>query len=190
MTILDAARSKPLEGGPSFSLSNRLLRALWLMTWGFLAAWTPPPLHGWRRLVLRAFGATVGPGARVYGRARIWYPPNLVLGANAVLGPGVTCYNQDRITIGARTVISQGAHLCTGSHDIADPNFQLITRPITIGPDAWIAAEAFVGPGVTVGEGAVLGARGVTFRGLKALTVYAGNPAREIRRRELKGSGL
>ena len=187
MTILDAARSRPLEGGPSFSLSNRVQRAIWILAWGLLASWTPPPLHPWRRWLLRVFGATIGPGARVYGRVRVWYPPNLTLGAGAVLGPGVTCYNQDRVTIGARAIVSQGAHLCTGSHDIADPNFQLVTRPITIGPNAWIAAEAFVGPGVSVGEGAVLGARGVTFRSLDSWTVYAGNPAQVLKVREMRG---
>jgi putative colanic acid biosynthesis acetyltransferase WcaF len=86
-------------------------------------------------------------------------------------------------------VVSQGTHLCAGSHDIDDPNLQLITKPITIGERAWIAAEAFVGPGVTVGEGAVLGARGVAFRDLEAWTVYAGNPAAAKRRREQREKG-
>jgi putative colanic acid biosynthesis acetyltransferase WcaF len=84
------------------------------------------------------------------------------------------------------STVSQGAHLCSGTHDIDDPHFQLITRPITIGKTAWIAADAFVGPGVTVGEGAVLGARAVAMRDLEAWMVYSGNPAQPIRRRNIR----
>ncbi|MDC7786716.1 DapH/DapD/GlmU-related protein [Rhodoplanes sp. TEM] len=183
---LDAAAARPLDGGPSFGLRNRAFRAAWGLAWLLLARWTPPPLHGWRRLVLRAFGARIAPGARIYGSVRIWYPPHLSVGRNAVIGPGVTCYSQAPITVHDRAVVSQGAHLCTGSHDVADPHFQLVTEPIVIGARAWIAAEAFVGPGVTIGDGAVLGARGVAFRDLAPWTVYAGNPARPLRARVLR----
>jgi putative colanic acid biosynthesis acetyltransferase WcaF len=92
----------------------------------------------------------------------------------------------DRITLSAHALVSQRAFLCAGTHDISDPEFALTTAPITIGPEAWIAAEAFVAPGVTVGEGAVLGARAVAFRDLEAWTVYAGNPAKPIKRRTLR----
>ena len=190
MTILDAASWKPMQGGPSFSLANRSARAVWICAWALLAAWTPPPLHGWRRLILRLFGARIGRGARIYGGVRIWYPPNLAVGEFAVLGPGVICYNQAPIEIGARAVISQRAHLCTGSHDVADPDFQLVTTPIVIGAQAWIAAEAFVGPGVVVGERAVLGARGVAFRALEPGMIYAGNPAQKLRRRPTPAADL
>ena len=88
MTLLDASVSKPLEDGPSFSLRHRLLRAGWVVVWGVLGAWTPPPLHRWRVLLLRLAGASVHPTAHVYGSARIWYPPNLFMDANACLGGG------------------------------------------------------------------------------------------------------
>jgi putative colanic acid biosynthesis acetyltransferase WcaF len=91
------------------------------------------------------------------------------------------------IRIGAGAIVSQGAHLCAGSHDITSPVFQLTTRPISIGAKAWIAADAFVGPGVDVGEGAVLGARGVAFRSLEPWGVYAGNPAQRIKQRVMRG---
>jgi putative colanic acid biosynthesis acetyltransferase WcaF len=187
MSLLDASRSRPMEGGASFSLRNRLFRAGWMLAWTLLARWTPPPLHGWRRLLLRLFGASMAPGARVYGSTRIWFPPNLTMGAGALLGPRVTCYNQGRIEIGAGVVVSQGAHLCASSHDIADPDFQLVLRPIRIGDGAWIAAEAFVGPGVTVGEGAVLAARGALFRSADPFGVYSGNPARYLKARVMRG---
>jgi putative colanic acid biosynthesis acetyltransferase WcaF len=90
----------------------------------------------------------------------------------------------DRVTIGAFAVISQGAQLCGGTHLVDSPDFQLVTRPIAVGAHAWIAADAFVGPGVRVGEGAVLGARAVAFRDLEPWTIYAGNPARPLRTRQ------
>jgi putative colanic acid biosynthesis acetyltransferase WcaF len=95
----------------------------------------------------------------------------------------VTVYNMAKITLSDRALVSQGAHLCAGTHDIEDEHFQLKTRPITLGSRAWIAAEAFVGPGVSIGDGAVLGARGCAFRDLEPWTVYAGNPARVLRPR-------
>jgi putative colanic acid biosynthesis acetyltransferase WcaF len=186
MTILDARKVKPLEGGASFSISHRAYRALWTLAWACLAAWTPPPFFAWRCALLRLFGARVAASARVYGSTRIWYPPNLVMDEHALLGPGVTCYNQASIAVGARAVVSQGAHLCAGSHDIEDPNFQLVTKPIAIGSQAWIAAEAFVGPGVVVGEGAVLGARSVAFDDLEPWFVYVGNPAKKIKQRRFR----
>lgn len=178
MTILDASVFRPLEGGPSFSVSHRLFRLVWQITWLLLAAWTPPPFRAWRRLCLRLFGAELARGADVRASARIWYPPHLTMGPWALIGPGVICYNIARVTIGPRAVVSQRAHLCTGSHDLSDPQFQLVARPIAIGRHAWIATEAFVGPGVRVGEGAVLGARATTFGDLAPWSVYVGNPAR------------
>lgn len=180
---LDARNTRPLEGGASFALSHRTFRAVWTVAWILLARWTPPPLHPWRRLVLRAFGARLAPGVRVYASVRVWYPPNLEMGSCASLGPGVTCYAMDHITIGAYATVSQGAQICAGSHDVASPDFQLVTRPVTVGAYAWVAADAFVGPGVRIGEGAVLGARGVAFRDLDPWTIYAGNPARPLRPR-------
>ena len=176
------------SGGPSFPLRHRLFRALWNVAWLLLAAWTPPPLHPWRRSLLRLFGARIGRGARIYGSARIWYPPNLEMGDHAVLGWKVNCYSQDHISIGSNANIAQFSHLVTGTHDIDDPGFPLRTLPIRICSDAWIASDAFVGPGVTVGEGAVLGARGVAMKDLAPWTVYVGNPARPIRQRR-RGPG-
>lgn len=167
----------------SFPFPHRLFRVLWATSWFLLAAWTPPPLHGWRRIVLRAFGAKLEKGARVYGSARIWYPPNLTMGIDAVLGPRVNCYCQGRITLGDYAVVSQSAQLVTGTHDIDNADFALVTRPILIGRHAWIAASAFVGPGVSIGDGAVLGACAVTFKDLPDRSVYVGNPAKFIRMR-------
>lgn len=186
MTPLDAAARRSRDGA-SFPLGNRLFRAVWTVAWLLLARWTPPPFHAWRRLVLRLFGARIGTGARIHASVHIWYPPHLAVGAGALLGPGVRCYNQGRIDIGAGAVISQRAHLCASSHDIGDPHFQLVLRPVRIGSRAWVAAEAFVGPGVVVGEGAVIAARAALFDPAEPWGVYRGNPARLERTRRLRG---
>jgi putative colanic acid biosynthesis acetyltransferase WcaF len=183
MSILNAAAHGPSQGGPSFSFQHRAYRAVWGAAWLLLASWTPPGFNGWRRMLLIAFGGHIAPTARIHARARIWYPANLEMADHACLGPRVDCYSMAKITLDAYALASQGAHLCAGTHDIDDPNFQLCARPIRIGRKGWVAAEAFVGPGVDVGEGAVLGARGVAFSDLEPWTVYAGNPAREIRKR-------
>jgi putative colanic acid biosynthesis acetyltransferase WcaF len=188
--ILPAEKNKPLEGGASFSLSHRLERLAWNVAWAVLASWTPPAMRRWRLAVLRLFGAQVAPTASVYGSARIWYPRNLELGVYACIGPRARIYSMGRITLGAYALVSQGAHLCAGSHDIEDRHFQLLVRSIVVGDRAWLAAECFVGPGVTVGNGAVLGARAVAMRDLDAWTVYRGNPATAVRPRRIRFSSL
>lgn len=185
MSLLDAKQSKPLQGGPSFSLRHRLFRATWNLTWLLLAAWTPTPLHRWRIGLLKLFGARVHSTAHVYSSARVWYPPNLVMASGSCLAPSVNCYCMAPIHLGRNATVSQGAHLCAGMHDIEDPEFQLLTKPIVIDDYAWIAAECFVGPGVRIGEGAVLGARTVLFKNAEAHGVYIGNPAVLIKHRLL-----
>ena len=188
MDILDARKSDTWRCGASFTLRNRIYRLTWAATWRLLASWTPPPLHGWRRLLLRLFGAKIAPTAGIYPSARIWSPANLEVGDYAFIGPRVTVYSMAKITFAPYSLASQGAHICAGTHDIEDEQFQLQARPIFIGYRAWIAAEAFVGPGVTVGDGAVLGARSCAFQNLEPWTVYVGNPARVIKPRKVRFS--
>ena len=184
MAILDAKKYDTLRSGRSFSFAHRVRRTLWNGVWLVLAAWTPPMLHCWRRMLLRCFGARLSNTCGIYGSARIWDPRNLEMGDYSFFGPRVNCYSMAKITLGDYVIVSQGAHLCTGTHDIDDPNFQLKAAPIVIGNRAWIAADAFVGPGVTIGDGAVLGARGVAASDLAPWTVYVGNPAMAIRKRK------
>jgi putative colanic acid biosynthesis acetyltransferase WcaF len=186
MEILDATVTRPLEGGPTYSLRNRAFRGLWSLCWLLLASWTPPPLNGWRLFLLRIFGAKVTPQSFIYGSARIWYPPRLELGKHSRVAPFVTLYCVEKIIIHDYATVSQGTHLCTAGHDLEDVNFQTIARTIIVGRRAWVAAECFIGPGVTIGEGAVLGARGCAFRDLEPWTVYAGNPARAIKKRKIR----
>lgn len=180
--FLNADEINPFSG-PSFTLRHRATRAIWNVVWFLLASWTPPTLHCWRVFLLRLFGAKVAWSARIYGSVRIWYPANLSMGPLSTLGPGVECYSMGQIHLGSHVVVSQRAHLCAGSHKVDDPNFQIYALPIHLGADAWICAEAFVGPGVTVGEGAVLAARGVAFTDLESWKIYRGNPAQLLRDR-------
>ncbi|QNK73016.1 putative colanic acid biosynthesis acetyltransferase [Variovorax sp. PAMC28562] len=185
---LDASQVNSRDGGPSFSLSNRLFRALWNVTWALLASWTPPPFGAWRRFLLTLFGARMGVACDVRGSAKVWYPPHLQMADRSLLADRVNCYNMAPISLGERALVSQGAHLCAGSHDIRTRDFQLIAKPIHIGADVWVAAEAFVGPGVEIGEGSVLGARAVAFKSLEPWGVYAGNPAQFVKRRVILGT--
>ena len=133
--------------------------------------------------MLLAFGARIGRGARVHASVAIWLPHNLEVGEQVLIGPGARIYNQGTITIGAWSVISQRAHLCASTHRVDDPGFQLECRPIAVGERCWVAAEAFVGPGVTMGDGAVLAARGALFEDAATDGIYRGNPAALVRQR-------
>lgn len=186
MSILDSTKVDAFAGGASFTRRHRLYRVIWNITWLILAAWTPPPLRAWRRILLRAFGAQVASTANIYGSARIWAPKTFEIGEYACLGPRAYAYSMAKIKIEPYAIVSQGAFLCTGTHDIEHQHFQLRALPIVVGTRAWIAADAFVGPGVTVGEGAVLGARGCAFRDLDSWMVYGGNPARALKSRNIR----
>ncbi len=188
MALLDANISKPRMGGPSFSLRHRFYRTSWSLTWALLGRWSPVPFHGWRRFLLTMFGADIHRTARVYPSADIWYPRNLTMAEYSCLASGSVCYCMDKIELRPHALVSQGAYLCGGTHDVDAPSFQLISKPIVIGANAWVAAGAFVGPGVIVGDGSVLGARGVSVKNLAPYTIYAGNPARPIRRRKFDGA--
>lgn len=163
-----------------YPVSVLLARVLWRLCYPLFRL-SPRPLWGWRRMLLRAFGARVGRGAHIYPTARITMPWNLVIGEDAAVGDHAILYALGPITLGERATVSQGAHLCAGTHDIADPARRLLTPPIVIESDAWICADAFVGPNVVVGRGAILGARAVAMRDVAPGTIFAGNPAKLIR---------
>lgn len=168
---------------------HQLVRMLWCVVWGLLARPLPRSVgSGWKRCLLRAFGARIAPTAVVYSSARVYYPANLVMEAYSCLASDVDCYNVAPVRIGANSTVSQGAYLCTASHDITNPLNPLITAPITVEGQAWIAAGAFVGMGVTVGEGAVVGARSAVFKDVEPWTVVGGNPARFIKKRVLNNN--
>lgn len=163
---------------PSFSLANRVGRAIWGGVWLVLLRPSPRSFHRWRAFWLRLFGAQLGHDVHVYPNVKVWAPWQLRIGNRVGVADGATLYNMAPLAIGDDCVISQGAHLCGGSHDIASPNFQLIAAPITLESNVWVCAEAFVGPGVKIARGCVLGARAVVMRSIsEPWTVWAGNPA-------------
>lgn len=127
------------------------------------------------------FGAQVARGAHVYPTVKIAIPWNISLGQDCAVGDRAILYSLGPISIGDRCTISQGAHLCAGTHDITDPARRLLKPPILVGDDAWVCADAFIGPGVTIGNGVIVGARAVVMRDVTPLVIVAGNPAREIR---------
>ncbi|MFZ4395607.1 MAG: putative colanic acid biosynthesis acetyltransferase [Kiritimatiellia bacterium] len=167
-------------------LKNKLGRLLWTATWLLFFRPTPAALNTWRVLLLRLFGARMGRHCVVRPTCRIWAPWNLEMGDYACLSFDVDCYSVDTIVLGANVTISQYVFLCTASHDIADPHMELVTAPIHVGDGAWIAAKAFVGPGVKVGDGAVVGACAVVTRDVKPWTVVGGNPVRFIKSRVIR----
>lgn len=156
--------------------ADRLRRALWHLAWATLYRWSPTPLHGWRRTVLRAFGARIAAGAHPYPRVRIWAPWNLRMDAHSCLANDVDCYCVAPVILGAHATVSQYSHLCTATHDFRDAAHPLVAASIVLQPGAWIAADVFVGPGVRIGRGAVVGARSSVFGDVPELSVVAGSP--------------
>lgn len=159
---------------------DRLRRSVWKLVWLVLYRPTPNAMHAWRSWLLRRFGATIGPRAHPYPSARIWAPWNLVMEADACLANEVDCYNVAPVILRRGSIVSQKAYLCTPSHDAADPDFALTGGTIEIGDYAWIAAAAFVGPGVSVAAGGIAAACSVVVRDVAAGAVVAGNPARVV----------
>lgn len=165
----------------AISTVSRLRRVAWGVVYALLYRSSPRPLHGWRRMLLRLFGATIGAGAHPYPRARVWAPWNLTMGPGAALADDTDCYSVARITIGAAATVSQYSYLCSASHDIDAPGRPLVAAPIVIGDAAWVAADCFIGPGVTIGTGAVVAARSTVLRDVGPGEVVAGSPPRLIR---------
>jgi putative colanic acid biosynthesis acetyltransferase WcaF len=169
---------------PNTSTRNRLSRACWAITYVLLFRPSPRPLHAWRALLLRLFGAKLGADCHIYPRARIWAPWNLVCEDVVAIADDAEIYNPATVVLRSHCVVSQQAYLCGASHDYDDPAFPMVWMPITIGRYAWIAARAAVQPGVNVGEGAVLGLGAIATRDLEPWMIYAGIPARKIGQRK------
>lgn len=155
-------------------------RVLWRLCYPLFRL-SPRPFWTWRQILLRVFGAKIGRGAHIYPTARITMPWNITIGEDAAVGDRAILYALGKITLGARSTVSQGAHLCAGTHDITDPARRLLTPPIVIESDAWVCADAFVGPNVVIGRGAILGARAVAMKDLAPGMIAVGNPARVLR---------
>jgi putative colanic acid biosynthesis acetyltransferase WcaF len=171
-----------------YSTNEQILRVLW----GFakpLFHFSPRIFFRWRAFLLRLFGAKIGKNVHIYNSATIYMPWNFEIGDWSGIGEHAYIYNLGKISIGSKTTISQRAHLCAGTHDYTSPDLPLLKPAINVGDQAWICADAFVGPGVCVGEGAIVAARAVAVKSVEPWDIVAGNPARVIKKRILK-SGI
>jgi putative colanic acid biosynthesis acetyltransferase WcaF len=172
--------SAKARGASPWSLRHRVAQLAWELTWTLSCAWTPKPLHPWRRVVLRVFGARVSGRPFVHQRARIQVPWRLTLADGACIGERANLYTLDEISVGEGATVAQEAYLCAGTHDFADPALPLVTAPIRIEAHAFVGARAFVMPGVTVGARAIVGACAVVTKDIPPGAVCAGNPARVL----------
>lgn len=169
------------------TFKNKFRRLIWNITCVLLfRPFSLPYFKKWRNFVLRLFGATIGEGCVVRANVEIWDPRNLVMGKYTCIGSKTKIYNPAPIILGDKVTISQYAYLCTASHDITDKNNPLITNSIKVDSFAWVAADAYIGMGVTIGEGAVVGARTSVFKDVDPWTVVGGNLAKFIKKREFK----
>lgn len=180
-SIQRARRTSP------YSMREKLARLLWGGVQATVFRWSFHNWYGVRRALLGMFGAKLAPTANVRRTVTIECPWNLTIGAESSVGDRAILYCLGPVTIGRSVTVSQGAHLCAGSHDSRKRTMPLVRPPIEIGDEAWIAADAFVGPNVRVGEGAILGARAVALEDLDPWSIYLGNPATKVRAREFEG---
>jgi putative colanic acid biosynthesis acetyltransferase WcaF len=153
---------------------------LWFVVRDTLFLCSPMPLYGWRRFLLRLFGAKIGQRVRLRPTTRVTYPWNLKVGDDCWIGEFTQIYNLGEIEIGHDVVVSQNTCLCTGTHDYRKPTFDMIVKPIRIEPEAWVASDCFVGPGVTVGRGAIVAARSTLLKDAPPMTIMAGHPAKVL----------
>ena len=171
--------------GP-FSFNEKARRAAWYLVEATLFRHSFRRADRWRSFLLRLFGARIGKRCLIRRTVNIEIPWNLSVGDDVMLGEHAIIYSLGAIEIGHRSIVSQYAHLCAGSHDHLTQEMTLLRMPISIGADAWIAADAFVGPGVSVEDGVVLGARSSAFSDLPKWTICVGTPAKPVNTRTLE----
>ena len=165
------------------SRKNQIARFIWNIVWFLFARPFPRSLgNKWKIFLLKLFGAKVHKTSVVYSSVRIYMPWKLEMCEYACLAPEVDCYNVDWVKIGANTTVSQKSYLCTASHDIYKTDFPLIIAPIIIEDQVWVAADAYVAPGVIIHQGAVVAARAVVVKDVESQVVVAGVPAKIIRK--------
>jgi len=181
----DQIKTNPAGYRNFHTLDHKLRRLAWGFTYYLLFRFSPVFLVGWRNIILRVFGAKLG-RAWVHPSVKIYAPWKLQVGHESFVGPDVEIYNDFGIEIGQRVVVSQRTFLCSATHDYTDALFPLTGGRIIINDDVWVAAEAFVAPGVTVGTGAVVGACAVVTKDVAPWTVVAGNPAKFIKKRVMR----
>jgi len=167
------------------TVATKIKRVIWIITSLFLfKPFVTNLFSGWRRFILRLFGAKIGKGANVYPSVKIWAPWNLEMEEGSCLGPEVICYNQAKVTLEKNAIVSQYCYLCTAGHRTDSLNTAdtgLIVADITIGEGAWIGTRAYIGMGVEIGERAIVGATASVYKDVAANTIVGGNPAKPLK---------
>ena len=159
---------------------------LWWFVYAILFRQSPQVMYGWRRFLLRSFGAKVGKKVILRPTAQITYPWKVSIGDFSWIGDDVVLYSLGDISIGSNTVISQRCYICTGSHDYSSGNFDIYAQKITIGSECWLATDVYVAPSVNIGNGTVVGARSSVFKDLPSNKVCIGSPAKPSKERTAK----
>lgn len=157
-------------------------RVLWMAVRPLLRC-VPRFLYEFRNRILRLFGAKIGQAVRLYPDVDIFFPWNLEIGDEVTIGPGVQLYSLGKIILGDGTMISYGAHLCAGTHDYSKVNLPLLKPEIRLGKGIWVCTDAFIGPGVSIGDFSIVGARAVVLKSFSDFSILGGNPARRIKDR-------
>jgi putative colanic acid biosynthesis acetyltransferase WcaF len=178
--------SRPIQDLKSFRLPANFrgkpawFVQVWWLVQGTLFRWSPQVLYFWRAWLLRVFGARIGKGVRIRPTVEITYPWKLSIGDWCWIGDNVTLYTLGEIDIGDNVVVSQRSYVCTGSHDFTSPTFDIFAKAVVIEPEAWVATDVFVGPGVRIRRGTVVGARSSVFHDLPENSICFGSPARQV----------
>jgi putative colanic acid biosynthesis acetyltransferase WcaF len=167
-----------------FRKKNAVIVQLWWFVQSTLFALSPQFFYGWRRILLRCFGAKIGRGVVVRPSVQITYPWNIMIGDYSWVGDDVVLYSLGSIKIGANAVVSQRSYLCTGSHDYQKESFDIYAKPIVVEDEAWIATDVFIAPGVTIGKGAVIGSRSSVYHDMPEGMICIGSPAKPTKSRK------
>lgn len=168
---------------PALPAGDRARRLLWGVCYALLFRFSPRPLFAWRALLLRLFGARLGPTCKFYPKARIWAPWNLICDDLVAVADDAEIYNPSPLTMGSHCIVSQGAYICGATHEYNTPEFRYVHFSMRLGAYSWICARATVNPGVNVGAGAILALGAVATRDLEPFGIYAGIPAQKVKER-------
>ena len=169
----------------NFRGKSKITVQLWWLIQALFFSTTPQFMYGWRRFLLKCFGAKIGKNVIIRPSAKFTYPWKIKIGDYSWIGDDVVLYSLGEIEIGAHTVVSQKSYLCTGSHDYTKNDFPIYSKKIIIEDECWLATDVFVSPGVTIGRGTVVGARSTVIKDLNSNSVYVGSPVKFIKNRKI-----
>lgn len=157
---------------------------LWWLAQSTVFGLSPQFMFGWRRFILRLFGARIGKNVLIRPSVKVTYPWKVSIGDRAWVGDDAVLYSLGEIVIGNDSVISQRCYICAAAHDYSKPGFDIYAKKIEIGNEVWVATGVFVAPGVRIGDGVVVGAGSNVFTSLPPFMVCYGSPAKPVRKRE------